>query len=111
MRKEGDRLIIVPAPTKSLLQWPPQNHVLGFLFFRSWRSSTQIQVFWKSSWAIYSLLMSMTMAFFDEFHQSFVPSRSPSLRDVALDATGALFSMVLIRTWAATRVCISDKAL
>jgi len=36
------------------------------------------------------------MAFLDEFHQSFVPLQTPSLRDVALDTTGALFSIVLI---------------
>lgn len=86
--------------------------VLCFLFFRSWRStsSKQIMVFWKSRWAVYSLLASVTMAFLDEFHQSFVPSRTSTLRDVALDATGALFSIVLIRIWVATRVRVSPKA-
>jgi VanZ family protein len=34
-------------------------------------------------------------AFLDEGHQMFVPSRGPSLYDVALDSTGALFSRCL----------------
>ncbi len=34
-------------------------------------------------------------AFLDEGHQMFVPSRGPSLYDVALDSTGALFSRFL----------------
>jgi VanZ family protein len=34
-------------------------------------------------------------AFFDEGHQMFVESRTPSLYDVALDSTGALFSRFL----------------
>lgn len=59
---------------------------------------------------VYSLPASVTMAFLDEFHQSFVPSRTPTLRDVALDTTGALFSIVLIRIWVATRVRLSERA-
>lgn len=34
-------------------------------------------------------------AFLDEGHQIFVPGRTPSLYDVALDSTGALFSRYL----------------
>jgi VanZ family protein len=34
-------------------------------------------------------------AFLDEGHQMFVPERTPSLYDVALDSTGALFSRFL----------------
>jgi VanZ family protein len=34
-------------------------------------------------------------AFLDEGHQMFVPDRTPSLYDVALDSTGALFSRFL----------------
>ena len=34
-------------------------------------------------------------AFLDEGHQIFVPDRTPSLYDVALDSTGALFSRFL----------------
>lgn len=34
-------------------------------------------------------------AFLDEGHQIFVPNRTPSLYDVALDSTGALFSRFL----------------
>jgi len=34
-------------------------------------------------------------ALLDEGHQMFVPNRGPSLYDVALDSTGALFSRFL----------------
>ena len=33
----------------------------------------------------------------DEFHQSFVPSRTASARDVAIDSAGALFGLLLTR--------------
>ncbi len=105
---EFDRIHFLIRKTAHVIEYA----VLGFLFFRSWRhsSSKQIKVFWKSRWAVYSVLASVTMAFLDEFHQSFVPSRTSSLRDVALDATGALFSILLIRIWVATRVRISHEA-
>jgi VanZ family protein len=32
----------------------------------------------------------------DEFHQTFVPSRTGSSRDVMLDLTGALFFQIMI---------------
>src|SRR5579863_10748988 len=37
----------------------------------------------------------VTYALLDEGHQMFVPNRGPSLYDVALDSTGALFSRFL----------------
>jgi VanZ family protein len=33
----------------------------------------------------------------DEFHQSFVPSRTATARDVAIDSAGAVFGVALIR--------------
>jgi VanZ family protein len=34
----------------------------------------------------------------DELHQSFVPSRGPSLIDCAIDVTGAVIGLILVRT-------------
>ncbi len=42
-----------------------------------------------------ALLLCVAYAFLDEGHQIFVPGRTPSLYDVALDSTGALFSKFL----------------
>jgi VanZ family protein len=42
-----------------------------------------------------ALLLCVAYAFLDEGHQIFVPGRSPSLYDVALDSTGALFGKFL----------------
>lgn len=43
----------------------------------------------RAGWA---LLLCVAYALLDEGHQLFVPMRTPSLYDVALDFTGALFS-------------------
>lgn len=34
---------------------------------------------------------------FDEYHQSFVDGRGPSLRDVGIDSTGALIGIILVQ--------------
>ena len=36
-----------------------------------------------------AVLVAAAYAFTDEFHQRYVPSRTPSLRDVAIDSAGA----------------------
>jgi VanZ family protein len=43
-----------------------------------------------------ALMLCVAYALLDEGHQSFVPGRTASLYDVALDSTGALFSHYLI---------------
>ena len=49
---------------------------------------------------------SVLYAFTDEFHQVFVSSRTPSLRDVGIDALGAMTGFVLLAmifAWQSTR--------
>jgi VanZ family protein len=50
---------------------------------------------WKLRWAILALLIASSYAALDEFHQSFVPSRTASPRDVLLDATGATLAQIV----------------
>ena len=44
---------------------------------------------WKVRWAIWAILIAAGYAAFDEFHQSFVPSRTASPWDALLDTVGA----------------------
>jgi len=53
---------------------------------------------WKLQWALYTLLIAVTYAGLDEWHQSFVPLREPRFRDVLIDATGALLAQIFV--WA-----------
>jgi VanZ family protein len=48
-----------------------------------------------------ALLLAVLYAASDEFHQSFVPGRTASLRDVLLDTCGAGFGLAAL--WAARR--------
>ncbi len=73
--------------------------ILSALWFRALRvglpSLQQIR------WALVGLVISLLVAILDELHQSFVPSRGSSARDVLLDFCGALFAQLLI--WYALR--------
>jgi VanZ family protein len=62
---------------------------------------------WKLNWAIITLLIAAAYAGLDEWHQSFVPLREPSLRDVLIDTTGALLAQVLV--WAYAKLHINPR--
>jgi VanZ family protein len=51
---------------------------------------------WRFSWAIATLAIAVSYAALDEWHQSFVPLRQARLRDVAIDAFGALLAQVIV---------------
>ena len=51
---------------------------------------------WRLDWALYTLLIAVAYAGLDEWHQSFVPMREARVRDVAIDATGAVLAQVLV---------------
>jgi VanZ family protein len=55
---------------------------------------------WQLKWAIITLLIAAAYAGLDEWHQSFVPLREPSVRDVLIDTTGALLAQLLVWIYA-----------
>jgi VanZ family protein len=67
--------------------------ILGFLFFRAWRGAHSG---WRMIWARRAFAFCLAVAAIDEFHQTFVPSRTGSPRDVAIDATGVLIALLII---------------
>ena len=66
---------------------------LGFLFYLYYSE------FFKERVDFYSLLFSLIFIFAyaisDEFHQSFIPGRESSLKDVVVDFIGASFFLIL----------------
>ena len=53
--------------------------------------------------ALAAFLIAAGFAASDEFHQSFVPTRTASARDVMIDCLGALFAVALCALFAARR--------
>jgi VanZ family protein len=68
--------------------------VLAMLLWRALRSGTR----WQMKMSMLVLVAALGCAIFaasDEFHQSFVPSRTPSPRDVMIDICGAFLGLAV----------------
>ena len=72
---------------------------LGALAFFSWRTTLPARPRWTWRWCLLALLVAVIAGSLDEFHQIFVPSRGPSLRDVFIDTIGAVFCQLVIALW------------
>ena len=73
--------------------------VLAFLFWRArWQPRRDDPRPWSWRETGYAVLFVALYAASDEFHQSFVPSREASIRDVLIDTIGAAVGMLAL--WA-----------
>ena len=54
---------------------------------------------WTLRWAIWPIVIAAGYAALDEFHQSFVASRTASQWDALLDTVGALAAQVVLWVW------------
>lgn len=73
--------------------------LLGALSFFSWRATFPARKPWILLWAGLGVLTAFAGGSLDEFHQSFVPSRTSSFRDVLIDTAGGLFFQIVIALW------------
>ena len=71
---------------------------LSFFLFRAWRATLHLPWAprWALRWAAIAFTMSAVVASLDEWHQSFIPSRTGVFSDVVLDSCAALTAQVLI---------------
>jgi VanZ family protein len=71
---------------------------LSFFLFRAWRATLHLPWAprWALRWAAIAFTMSAVVASLDEWHQTFIPSRTGAFRDVVLDSCAALTAQVLI---------------
>jgi VanZ family protein len=71
---------------------------LSFLLFRAWRATLRLPWAprWTLRWATIAFFMSALVASLDEWHQTFIPSRTGAISDVILDSCAALTAQVLI---------------
>lgn len=65
--------------------------LLGFFLFFSTKGEKKTSPFYLIS----TLIITLIYAFSDEFHQSFVPFRSPDLFDILTDLIGASISILI----------------
>ncbi len=72
--------------------------ILAALLFRAFRGS--VRDLWRRSWFIGTLIILVSYALLDEFHQTYTATRYGSLIDSAIDVTGGLVILGLIRLYA-----------
>lgn len=82
------------------------GHVFGYgmlsiLFFRAWRETLPVfaDVKWTLRWSGIAVLGTALVASLDEWHQSFLPSRTGTLQDVVLDTCAGIGAQILIVLW------------
>ncbi len=82
------------------------GHVVGYgtlsiLLFRAWRATLPApnHLRWTMRWANIAILGTALVASLDEWHQSFIPSRTGRWQDVVLDTCAGIAAQILILLW------------
>jgi VanZ family protein len=75
--------------------------LLSFLLFRAWRETlpSPIRHRWTFRWANLAVLGTAFVASLDEWHQSFLPSRTGRWQDVVLDTGAGIAAQILVFFW------------
>jgi len=69
--------------------------ILGFLAARAFRTSPRPAI--SQRWFLICATLVVVYALMDEYHQSFVPSRTASIFDSLIDMAGGLTALLVIR--------------
>jgi len=69
--------------------------ILGFLAARAFRGSPRAAV--HTRWFLICATIVVVYALIDEYHQSFVPSRTASIFDSLIDMAGGLTALLIVR--------------
>lgn len=79
------------------------GHFVGYfalsaLLFRAWKDTLHPDKLrtWALRWAMCAFFMSALVASLDEWHQTFLPSRTGRVADVMLDSSAALTAQIVI---------------
>jgi len=82
------------------------GHVVGYailstLLFRAWRATLPAMsgAKWIPRWATIAVLGTAFVASLDEWHQSYIPSRTGRWQDVVLDTCAGIAAQILIFLW------------
>ena len=80
------------------------GHVLGYgmlslLLLRGWRATLDCGRAWSWRSALLAGVGTAFVGSMDEWHQSFIPSRTGSPRDVLLDSVAGLLFLLLANVW------------
>jgi len=71
--------------------------ILAWLAARAFRTSSRPSL--SRRWFLVSLLLVVVYSLSDEYHQSFVPTRTGSIYDSLIDISGGLTALLLYALW------------
>ena len=83
----ADTLATIHFVTRKLAHFT-EYAILGFLAARAFRPYRR--------WFLISVVLIVLYALLDEYHQSFVPSRTPSIFDSLIDMAGGISALIFI---------------
>jgi VanZ family protein len=72
--------------------------ILSWLLFRAWRVTLGSfrAAAWALPWSVIAFFMTAAVASLDEWHQTFLPTRTGTIHDVYLDSASALAVQILL---------------
>ena len=70
--------------------------ILSVLLFRAWKATLKLPVLWALRWSGIAFFMSAIVASMDEWHQTYIPTRTGAISDVVLDSSAALTAQIVI---------------
>jgi VanZ family protein len=89
-----ETLTVVHLVTRKIAHFT-EYAILGFLAARAFRTSPHPAI--KQRWFLICIALVVVYALLDEYHQSFVPSRTASIHDSLIDMAGGLTVLIFIR--------------
>jgi VanZ family protein len=89
-----ESLLLVHLVTRKLAHFT-EYAILGLLAARAFSTSPRPAI--RSRWFLISLTLVVTFALLDEYHQSFVPTRTGTVWDSLIDMAGGLTALLIIR--------------
>ena len=97
-RTSPETLAVIHFITRKIAHFT-EYAILAFLAARAFRSSPRPAI--ASRWFLICVTLIVVYALVDEYHQSFVPSRTASVWDSFIDMAGGLTALIIIRKRAA----------
>ena len=95
-RLSGEEVDLIHAIIRKLAH-VVEYLILGFLLFRAFRGRSNVR--WNWRWFFLASIIVLLWAASDEFHQSFVSTRTASIVDVGIDAVGGILGQFASVLW------------
>lgn len=92
----AERLVVLHGIIRKAAHFV-EYFVLGVLAARAF--STSFQNLIQRHWIGWSILLVVSCALLDEYHQSFVPSRTGTIYDSFIDIVGGLTAVAVYKGW------------